>query len=320
MQRVILFLLVILSGTFAHAQSISVAVLTSGQNVTTFYGNSALIKACQAANNGDVITLSPGVFVSPVEISKALTIKGAGMDKDSGNCSRITANSIILNNGDQEVLTMETVLENLCIDGNVYHRDSRRVKIRKCFIYSLIQDYDEATSGSLELSNCHVRGEVRFLSLTMVTNSVFGSNMNIISTENHHFSNCVFNRPTPNSTIDYSIFIQEPGDGSILPESTSTTGCKYIGSQPEFFRYQTTDNEVLSKETTVFKENSFYELTDEYAAKWLDKDNSQIGLYGGPEPFSMIPSNPRIIKFNVASKTSADGKLSVDIEVANPTK
>lgn len=32
-------------------------------------------------------------------------------------------------------------------------------------------------------------------------------------------------------------------------------------------------------------------------------------------PYSAIPTNPQITKFNVASKTTADGKLSVDIEV-----
>ncbi len=317
MKHVILALLVILSGSFANAQSVSVAVLTSGETVTTFYGNSSLTKACQAANNGDVITLSSGVFETPKEISKALTIKGAGMDKDSGDYSRITAGRIDLSNAGQEALAMETVLENLYIDDDVYIYDARRVKIHKCAISNLYQ-WDSSTSGRLELSNCHVRGELRLLSPSMVTNTVFDYNMNIVTTESHYFTNCIFNRRVSKSIIENSIFIGS--DNALLESSTSATGCKYIGSQSEFFRYQTADNEVLPGGTTVFKADSFYELTDEYAAKWLDKDNSQIGIYGGPEPFSVIPSNPRIVKFNVASRTSADGKLSVDIEVANPTK
>ena len=44
-------------------------------------------------------------------------------------------------------------------------------------------------------------------------------------------------------------------------------------------------------------------------------DGGEIGIYGGSLPYSAVPTNPQITKFNVASKTTADGKLSVDIEV-----
>ncbi len=58
-----------------------------------------------------------------------------------------------------------------------------------------------------------------------------------------------------------------------------------------------------------------YELKDEYAGSWLGDDGTQAGAHGGFLPFDPTPTNPQITKFNVSSKTTADGMLSVDIEV-----
>ena len=57
------------------------------------------------------------------------------------------------------------------------------------------------------------------------------------------------------------------------------------------------------------------ELKDDAKTKYLGNDGTEIGIYGGSIPFVASPSNPQITKLNVASKSTADGKLSVDIEV-----
>ena len=44
-------------------------------------------------------------------------------------------------------------------------------------------------------------------------------------------------------------------------------------------------------------------------------DGTEVGIYGGSLPYDPTPTNPQITKFNVAAKSTADGKLSVDIEV-----
>ena len=62
-------------------------------------------------------------------------------------------------------------------------------------------------------------------------------------------------------------------------------------------------------------ENSNYILKAEYASEWLGNDGKEIGIYGGSLPYDPTTTNPQISKFNVSSKTTADGKLSVDIEV-----
>lgn len=60
-----------------------------------------------------------------------------------------------------------------------------------------------------------------------------------------------------------------------------------------------------------------YELTDEALATYLGSDGTQVGIYGGNLPFDATPTNPQIKKCNVASRSTADGKLSVEIEVSS---
>ena len=68
-------------------------------------------------------------------------------------------------------------------------------------------------------------------------------------------------------------------------------------------------------DTPVFKEGSFYELLDNLKTSWLGNDGTERGMYGSNWPFDPTTTNPRITKFNVAKKTTADGKLPVEIEV-----
>ena len=58
-----------------------------------------------------------------------------------------------------------------------------------------------------------------------------------------------------------------------------------------------------------------FELTDAAKTQYLGMDGTEVGIYGGNLPFDPTPSNPQITKCNVAAKSTADGKLSVDIEV-----
>ena len=58
-----------------------------------------------------------------------------------------------------------------------------------------------------------------------------------------------------------------------------------------------------------------FQLTDAAKTQCLGTDGTEVGIYGGSLPFDPTPSNPQITKCNVAAKSTADGKLSVDIEV-----
>ncbi len=64
----------------AAAQTTQIATLLSGEDVRIFYGPESLKQAVTAAQDGDVITLSAGLFDAPSSLSKELTIRGAGIE------------------------------------------------------------------------------------------------------------------------------------------------------------------------------------------------------------------------------------------------
>ena len=68
--------------TVSFAQNHLVATLTHEGTVKNFYGASALQEAHETATHGDIINLSSGTFTA-TNITKAITLRGAGMDSDS---------------------------------------------------------------------------------------------------------------------------------------------------------------------------------------------------------------------------------------------
>lgn len=60
-----------------------------------------------------------------------------------------------------------------------------------------------------------------------------------------------------------------------------------------------------------------YILTDSAQAALLGSDGTQVGLYGGFMPYTSAPAYPVITRMNVSRQTTADGRLSVDIQVGN---
>ena len=64
-----------------------------------------------------------------------------------------------------------------------------------------------------------------------------------------------------------------------------------------------------------YNDSELFTLTETAKAKYLGTDSKQVGIYGGNLPYEEDPTTPQITKCNVAAKSTADGKLSVDIEV-----
>ena len=83
MKKILLSMALVLLGlNAAMAQSSLVATLSHEGNVSLFSGYNAFVDAMAAADHGDVITLSSGLF-APTTITKAVTIRGAAMDDDA---------------------------------------------------------------------------------------------------------------------------------------------------------------------------------------------------------------------------------------------
>ena len=103
------------------AQNSTIATLNHDGKISVFYGGDALKEAHAEAQHGDAITLSSGTFKA-VDITKAITLRGAGMEVDS---VRNTFPTII--QGDMNIQIGDSVKEKLTIEG-IFHNSYLYVK------------------------------------------------------------------------------------------------------------------------------------------------------------------------------------------------
>ena len=327
----------------ASAQSSVMATLHHDGDIKTFYGTSALRQAHEEAAHGDVITLSSGTFVS-TNITKAITLRGAGMGLDSisgteptmltGDFKITIANDSTLK--DNDAFTMEGIYhyDDITLGANLHNPQfikcylgyvnySSTFSICKgtfihCFLGLLDIDY-----GSASLFNCYV------IDPRMDSSS---------TTASFEFQNCVIQygylykleRSTFRNCFIYGIASSSSSSYDVISSTSTAFNC--VGTRKNydasmFANIPNTTNKQVSSVSEVFKtwtgavlgatslRTEKLELKDDAKTKYLGNDGTEIGIYGGSIPFVASPSNPQITKLNVASKSTADGKLSVDIEV-----
>ncbi|MEE1235562.1 MAG: hypothetical protein UHS50_07770, partial [Bacteroidaceae bacterium] len=116
MKKFLISLVMLLNVSVAglFAQSSSIATLNHEGDISVFYGANALKEAHELAVHGDVITLSSGMFLA-IDISKNLTIRGAGMQVDTVSMCMPT-----IITGDLSISGENTAINGLTIEG-IYH-------------------------------------------------------------------------------------------------------------------------------------------------------------------------------------------------------
>ena len=347
MKKLLLTLIALVCATVSYAQGSLLATLSHDGQISAYYGASALKAALEAATDGDVITLSSGQF-NAVDITKAITLRGAGMsvstDSINPHESTIIQGNYTINLADS--LAGRIVMEGLYMNGTVtYSGVLKNAQFLKCrfsglddgsgkitntaFIHCRFADYcliaansnayfincvvnllrQNETSSSLELDNCFVHFRNYYATEYFKPSSCV----------NTYFKNCVLANYADNST------------GNSLPTSCTAYNCVGIGQGGSIFSNiaynNNTNTWVGSSVASIFKtykdyhslniisDSETFELTDEAKTKYLGTDGTQIGLYGGNLIYNENPTTPQITKCNVAAKSTADGKLSVDIEV-----
>ena len=347
-------MLLSISAASVFAQSSLIATLSHEGEITAFYGASALQQAHEAAVHGDVITLSSGTFL-PVDITKAITLRGAGMELDSVNNILPTVISddfkIGVVDDSLEHLTMEGIYhnhnivlngkisnavfiknrfgklrcsetENTCLDNCSFvhckianelrvSQSGTSCNVTNCYIGKFGYIKNENSGSSMSFSNCIVNTSFvdnrtaseanawieRFYNCSFVNCVIIGTNRFI--TQN--YATVLIDKLPLNSTAYHSVSINCSG------------GC--FGNISNTTNQHSTFDEVFKEFTGTYNDNITFELTDEAKTKFLGTDGTQVGIYGGAMPFDPITTNPRITKCSVAAKSTADGKLSVDIEV-----
>ncbi len=379
-KNVLLVILLILIGySVSKAQSSLLATLSHEGDVKVFYGAEALINAHEAAVSGDVITLSSGAFHA-VDITKAVTIRGAGMAVDTVNniMPTVLKGDFVISESDSIYnLTLEGIYHNdyLYYNGTLY-----RPQFIKCRLNVVTSNNNANVSESQgsytrysNYSNNYVNN-LKFVNGKMneasFLNCRIARYINIFGYTDNIFNNCVVENPSCLGYNSSSSYFSSNGKRSTVSNITKGAFIFYncvinmgdnpisaFGTQSDFYNCiivyggedtmgghgQTYNTISVGTTTDIFKDlvinhgnktcdfgvfktykeitsvaeidEETFELTDEAAAKYLGRDKTQVGIYGGSLPYNTTIEAPRIVKCDVASKSTSDGKLSVDIQV-----
>lgn len=327
---VMLFVAAVFSNS-TFAQSSVLATLSHDGTVTPYYGVSALKEAYDAAVDGDVVTLSSGLFTA-VDLTKSVSIHGAGMALDTIKVIEPTviAGDFNINRSSSE--TASITIEGIYHNGTITYETCHNTMFIKCRLTDF-KDTHYSTSCLKEVYFVHCRiGSslrlARISSASLINCVAEGCYCYDSKTSNFEFRNCVL-RMSPafiySSILRNCIIISTPSGGSFNKNNSFYNNIG-ISSQtlPIFPDLPNQTNKRLTEYTSVFKtytgepistmDNETFELTDAAKTTYLG-DGTEVGIHGGSFPFDPAPTIPQITKCKVASKSTADGKLSVDIEV-----
>lgn len=305
----------------ASAQSSLLATLNHEGSISTYYGSSALQEAYHAADHGDVITLSSGSFLG-TDIQKAITLRGAGMTVDTVAHTEPTVISTNFTIDVSDTLSHRLTLEGIYSNQKVSISTLKNAMFLKCrFEEVTYTSFNSSTMKDLNFIHCRIaerfslaaNGSASFLNCVVMnpyqynTTSVFSFTncyVNKVSIQYSEYKNCIINdRSSGASSTTYynNLWLNS---GSNLLYSPNNTNMKISEA-----------DERVSFLNVAYNDDNDYQLTDAVRALIKGTDGTEVGIYGGSLPYDPTPTNPQITKFNVAAKSTADGKLSVDIEV-----
>lgn len=336
MKKTLLFAVAMFVATFSFAQQ-QLATLNHNDSITVYYGASALQQAHSAAVNGDIITLSPGAFQS-ANITKAITLRGAGMYPDT---VAGTAPTTLI--GDFTLTVENDSLHNLYLEGlacanTMNYSRVYNPRFVKC-LFRTITYTGSHTMRDAMFMNCIMENFCNlynnnvasggYAQNTMFVNSVI---LNLYRDGSPTLINCVakFDSGQLNAGISVrnSILYDEYGTSStnVYSVYNSVGICTGNTSYNYFNSTGTQNHQILNYNSfaSVFKtfrgsiaDGVDFQLQDSLATSFLGTDGTQVGIYGGIMPFDPSVRNPLIKKCNVASRSTADGKLAVDIEIVS---
>lgn len=337
LRLMMLFVAAVLTNN-AFAQGSLLATLNHEGTVSTFYGAQAWKNAHDAAVNGDVITLSSGTFVA-VDITKAITVRGAGMGIDSKAVVEPTVIS-----GDFSINIAEPGSNRLTLEGIYSNHKITYTKVinplfLKCRLKEVTSSNNSAVLKDASFIHCRIANR-----LSLGTNCSASCVNSVIqdpyslndNSSNFEFINSILVFTATNAQLTHhshyvrssslkNSIIKVSYSSDDIDKSSTAYNCIGIGNTVMFRNVTNATNKIISDLASLFKtykgaaldklDSETFELTDTAKTQYLGTDGTEVGIYGGNLPFDPTPSNPQITKCNVAAKSTADGKLSVDIEV-----
>ncbi|MCI7563106.1 MAG: hypothetical protein MSS99_07010 [Bacteroidales bacterium] len=328
MKRIIFAICTLLCANVLWAQE-QLAVLRHNDSTSVFYGQTAFVQAYNAATHGDIITLSAGTFQvprtssgNPVSIRKGITVRGNGAVADTARKSFGTyfmEYFHVSGLGDSLQFSAEGIYFDYLDVASVYD-----VNLTRCYMNRFSQ------SGGVQATNCIIIGENhgtsyrndRYINCVLIgyTSSyvpyyatcnnciILGKGDDNLGGAQGQFqyNNCIIMKSsTSNDTILYGIINNSVLIGFTGVSHSAASGNVAMSLSDVFENWGGASFTDLEK----------YVLKSSVSDSIQGIDGTEVGIFGGFMPFDWRPSYDIIKRFNVANRTTADGKLSVDIEV-----
>lgn len=312
--------------------SIPVATLCHEGQVTQFYGGNSLQDAHDAAVSGDVITLNSGFF-NICTITKAITLRGAcmgttpEMEEQGMRITRISHYNLNTNNGihiqvpqtETGTLKIEDIsCWNIWVD-SVPNISFSRVNAGYLTVYNV--------TNNLDAVQCCFSSGVSLPKGDGIVYSFVNSAITFNKLPYHfHIDHCVIGNAYASNSEGYdgvfenSIFTYRYSSYYGLPDSCVVNNC--VSVQNIFMKCKANNCQIASlaelfddQENTSYQNGGYIKpLTEDAAAIYLGTDGTQVGIYGGTLPFTMVPYNPIFTECDIDGKTDEDGKLKVKID------
>ena len=333
MKKLLLAVVGILFAATSFAQNALVASLSSGTDVTYYYGVTALDQAVSAAKSGDIINLSGGSF-NATNITKGITIRGAGIDNKEPT---YIVNEFLIDipEGDANRFMMEGVR---CTNMMKFKGVFANPYFLKCQFNNIGRwDYD-VTVSNIMFANCKITGELRaaanssYILVNCFVNSLYKQDYAAVTA-----TNCVLIRggndfSAYNGQFFNCIFVSKDGDGYYaMPNNSQASNCIAVNFPSSFDLFSDLSvkpncpsvsksySDVFKTYTGTYSDEETFELNDAGKAI-LGTDGKEIGLYGGLQPYNSTPTYPLISTMTVPAKTNDQGKMDVTVGISLPTE
>lgn len=308
-----------------------IATLQHGDSLQTFDGYYALSNAFNAAESGDVITLTSGVFYGGIDITKSVTIIGAGFESDE---EENLVPTVLENNFDIYSSGSGTSIEGVWFDdrltlgasvsetvsnvnlikvrGPIYlYSNTSYVSIRQsvstdfciynrdhanlCFVGSHINinnSYHLTGANSIYLDHCILPDPIR--GTATYTNCIIGSNFSSYG----------------GSVLSSCILFGDDVAGDLEKFYITGTNIYYNLSYTDVFEEEISDLSWDDVKTFKLKSSSNYASTDD----------TEIGIYGGEYSYNPTPTVPQITDFTLDDSDIANGTLKVSVTAEAQTE
>ena len=345
MKKLFLILAVMIANVnAAFGQDTFVATLEHNGEYRNFYNTTALTAAYEAAQDGDVITLSSGTFLCPT-IAKSVTIRGIGLGQLIKNDRKtIISNALeVYAPNSSCVVNLEGLYLNRTMD--IYSDGSTETAGKVNIIMTRCGDVNvkEKNSPTAETTpevcfyNCRMIGEFKtsessYTNVKVLNSCIYGRCYTKLSeVSNTTFKNCYMTNGYLND-LEYLVLenciLYQSNTQYLLPSSVSAINSvclmqSGIGITSIFNNVLNQENcsiikSVPSDLSTIFSDTQNFILNEEFAQKYLGTDGTQVGMRGGIG-YTTKMLYPVISKMEISNNqtTTRDGKLDITIELDN---